>query len=342
MYQLEKYSGMNSRHECPLCHDKHSFTYYVDEYGVILDKKVGRCNHESGCGYHYTPQQFFIDNPEEKRESQSVNVRKVEARPKVLCTIPFSYVKRSASYDCDLIRFFCNILEIEQMERIWKDYAVGATKGKDVIYWQIDINGKVRTGKVMKYDPDTGHRIKELNGVNWIHSIMKKNGLLPEDWELTQCLFGEHLLRAEENKSKIVALVESEKTALICSAVYPDYVWLATGGKSQMSIDKMKVLSGRTVIMFPDADGYDDWVERSKSFTFCKVIVSDILEKRASTEEKKMKIDIADWIIKEILSNSVSSVQEELSESERVLLSFEERNPAIKRLITVLDLQLVQ
>ena len=60
---LEKYSGRASRHKCPKCGDPHSFAYYLDgNTGQPIDKTVGRCNHESGCGYHYTPKQFFIDN----------------------------------------------------------------------------------------------------------------------------------------------------------------------------------------------------------------------------------------------------------------------------------------
>ena len=33
MYQLQKYQTKASRHECPNCHDPHSFTYYVDDNG---------------------------------------------------------------------------------------------------------------------------------------------------------------------------------------------------------------------------------------------------------------------------------------------------------------------
>ena len=40
-----------SRHTCPNCGDKRSFTYYVDESGTPLHPSVGRCNHESSCGY---------------------------------------------------------------------------------------------------------------------------------------------------------------------------------------------------------------------------------------------------------------------------------------------------
>lgn len=62
-FQLEKYNGRNSRHCCPKCGDPHSFTYYIDEAGNVLNRLVGRCNHESGCGYHYTPKEYFQDNP---------------------------------------------------------------------------------------------------------------------------------------------------------------------------------------------------------------------------------------------------------------------------------------
>ena len=41
-----------------------SFTYYVDESGTPLHPSVGRCNHESSCGYHYTPKEYFHDHHE--------------------------------------------------------------------------------------------------------------------------------------------------------------------------------------------------------------------------------------------------------------------------------------
>ena len=224
--------------------------------------------------------------------------------PKPLCTIPFKYVRQSASYNSTFVKFLCGLfdrytLKSPTISRLGELYAIGATKDMEIIYWQIDINGKVRTGKIMKYGED-GHRIKNGNGVNWIHAKMKKDGLLSDDWELTQCLFGEHLLNLSKNKDKVVAIVESEKSALIGAACFPQYVWLATGGKSQLSIDKMKVLSGRTVIMFPDADGFKEWTEKAKEFTFCKVTVSDVLEKNATDEEKANKIDISDWLIKQL------------------------------------------
>ncbi len=92
--------------------------------------------------------------------------------------------------------------------------------------------------------------------------------MLAEDWQLSQCLFGEHLLKTHPDK--VVVLVESEKSAVIGSAIFPDYVWLATGGKSQMREEKLRVLSGRTVLLFPDADAYAEWKQRAESMYFCK------------------------------------------------------------------------
>ena len=63
-YSLQKYKGTSTRHTCPNCGDRRSFAYYVDESGTPLHPSVGRCNHESGCGYHYTPKQYFHDHPE--------------------------------------------------------------------------------------------------------------------------------------------------------------------------------------------------------------------------------------------------------------------------------------
>jgi len=45
----------------------------------------------------------------------------------------------------------------------------------------MDIQGKVRTGKIMQYNPDTGKRIKHQSGaIDWVHNKLKKARILPE------------------------------------------------------------------------------------------------------------------------------------------------------------------
>lgn len=339
-YHLEKYHGASSRHECPNCHDKRSFAYYVDDEGNILDKTVGRCNHESGCGYHYTPKQWFHDNPtyrtETMRRLNQCHYRKMTpltpATPKPDFIDPH-YVIRCSSFNSSLVYYLCDKFSKETMKRVWGDYGVGATRNGSVIYWQIDINGKVRTGKVMRYDPETGHRIKDGTGVTWVHAILKKQGALPESFHLVQCLFGEHLLKMYPKKD--VALVESEKTALIGSSVFPQYVWVATGGKSQMNVDKMKVLRGKRVIAFPDVDGYKEWKEKAAELARHGIFmsVSDVLERNATAEERERKIDIADWILQQL---------SESSEAQLVLQRMTQRNPAIGLLVDKLQLEIIE
>ena len=66
-YNLQRYAGPSSRHTCPACGRPRCFTLYVDPDGNPLHETVGRCDHESSCGYHRTPRQYFHDHPERNR-----------------------------------------------------------------------------------------------------------------------------------------------------------------------------------------------------------------------------------------------------------------------------------
>ena len=358
-YSLQSYKGIATRHACPSCGDKRSFAYYVDEENTPLHSSVGRCNHESSCGYHYTPKQYFQDHPEcrtsndcsfdgQKRFEKYKDTPTKPSKPTAIGDIPIHYVEKSKSVQSNFFRFLSTLLgnyygskSQEVLNRLLDEYRLGATRDGAVIFWQIDKNSNVRTGKVMQYNPEDGHRIKTEQGasINWIHSILKKQKVLPEDWQLSQCLFGEHLLSLYPDK--VVVLVESEKNAIIGSAIFPDYVWLATGGKSQMKEDKLRVLSGRTVLLFPDADGYAEWKQRAESMTYCKAIVSDIIEKHATPKQKADHIDIADWIIFQIQEGKLMCTANHLVEAEKILQRMIEKNPVLQRLIDELDLVLV-
>ena len=253
-YSLQKYSGRNSRHTCPSCGRPHCFSCYVDIDGNILDETVGRCDHESSCGYHKTPKQYFEEHPSLSQDwrtqptvrnhssarqhtahNRQQNQQQIKQKP--LCTIPRILLEKSVRKDIPstFVTFLRTIFPEETVISLIARYNLGVTRSRDVIYFQVDVKGNIRTGKIMKYNPTTGKRIKDPGTpfkINWVHSVMKYAGQLPENWELTQCLFGEHLLSAIDEKQKTVALVESEKTAIIASGIMPKYIWLATGGKS--------------------------------------------------------------------------------------------------------------
>ena len=130
----------------------------------------------------------------------------------------------------------------------------------------------------------------------FVDRLSKKKGLLPESWTVRQCLFGEHLLA--RHPDALVCLVEAEKTAVICSAFCPKFVWLATGGKTQLG-DRLDVLKGRKVLVFPDIDAYSAWQEAFAKKHFLSVTFSDILEKEGTPEDRTAQIDIADWLLRQ-------------------------------------------
>ena len=64
-YQLERYRGRGTRYTCPQCGRKYTFTRYIDteNNNQYISDNVGKCNRLDKCGYHYTPRQYFTDNP---------------------------------------------------------------------------------------------------------------------------------------------------------------------------------------------------------------------------------------------------------------------------------------
>ncbi len=324
-FSLQKYAGPSTRHTCPQCGSKRSFTLYIDETGEPLAGHVGRCDHESSCGYHYTPAQFFSDNPHLSSRhpeldsgsprdafsrrflSNAITIKQQPLKQKPLCTIPSEIVAKTlnTSIPSSFTLFLTSLLGPEKTAELATIYGLGVTKSRDVIFYQIDIKGRYRTGKIMKYNPQTGKRIKDekIQGrITWVHSLMKQTGQIPSDWELTQCLFGEHLL--PKNPGKKVALVESEKTAIICSAVMPDYIWLATGGKSQLN-SRLEVLRGRQIIAFPDIDGYQEWTAKLSELKHLNITISDYLESIATDKLREAHIDLADIIVEELRTGPV-------------------------------------
>ena len=264
---------------------------------------MGRCDHESSCGYHYTPKQFFADHPDLKPgpdwRYDHVPCHS-EPKAKNLSFIPDSMVTRSIrfNYDSDLVTFLRTVIDPVVLEGLIDDYKIGVTKSKATIFFQIDVQGRCRTGKIMMYNPETGHRIKDPDvpgRVTWVHSMMKKAGMLPESWELSQCLFGEHLLPLYPDKP--VGLVESEKTAVIAAGLMPKFLWLATGGKSGLN-ERLNVLRGRKVIAWPDVDGFQEWTDKLTGFEGLDITVSPLLQQVATPEDFAAHIDIADWLVR--------------------------------------------
>ncbi len=354
-YSLQKYAGRATRYTCPACNRHHCFSLYVDESGNPLHETVGRCDHESSCGYHKTPKQYFDEHPSLSRHSDSMahhsglpprhpaldagspRTRKPSTtlKQKPLCTISTEIMRKTIRHDIPstFTTFLSTLFPQETVNSLINRYNLGVTKSRDVIYYQIDKNGKVRTGKIMKYNPRTGKRIKDSDTpfkINWVHSVIKHSDQLPQDWELTQCLFGEHLLSNPNEKHKTVALVESEKSAIIASAIMPKYIWLATGGKSQLKPEKLEALKGRNIIAFPDVDAFHEWTAKLEKLANLSITVSDLLERNATDTDRKAHIDIADWLIRWRTENPVPPCPKFSTATESGTTLGQEKSPAMR------------
>ncbi|MBK7798505.1 MAG: hypothetical protein KA251_02545 [Saprospiraceae bacterium] len=302
-YILEPYKGMNTRYRCPAlnCGKDKTFSLYIDtETGEHIHPTVGRCNRESNCGHHYTPKQYFQDNniSFDTAQSKVYKPRPVAPQPKPVSFIPVEVFKASlnpTAFETNhFVQFLIILFGVEVASQLVCRYFIATSKhwNGSTVFWQIDTQGKIRTGKIMLYNPTTGKRIKEpFNHINWVHTAIK----LPE-FELKQCLFGEHLLI---EKTKPVAIVESEKTAVIASVYLPQFIWLAVGSLSNLNAEKCSILKGRSVTLFPDLNGFEKWSSKAKELSHLEIFtVSDLLERKATEAEKKQGFDLADYLIK--------------------------------------------
>ncbi len=304
-YILEPYKGMNTRYHCPSCKQSNkTFSRYIDtETGEQIHHTVGRCNRESNCGHHYTPKQFFQDNniSFDTPQLKAYKPQSVTTQPKPVSFIPVEVFKDSlnpTAFDKNyFVQFLINLFGVDVASDLVSQYFIATSKHWNgaTVFWQIDTQGKVRTGKIMLYSPTTGKRVKNLEQpVYWVHKALKQ----PE-FELRQCLFGEHLLI---DKAKPVAIVESEKTAIIASVYLPQFIWVAVGSLTNLNTEKCNILKGLNVTLFPDLNGFDKWSSKVKELSSQTIgtifTVSDLLERKATEEEKKQGFDLADYLIK--------------------------------------------
>lgn len=299
-YILEPYKDKGQKHQCPEC-GRRSFVRYVDiESGEYLGEMVGRCDHENSCGYHLSPSEYFKNSCRPAFVKRYFFPRKdLEKRkkPNKFSTISDDAVMATLGhYDRNnlfiwLAETFSSRLTLETARL----YRLGTSKywNGACVFWQIDIYNRTRTGKIMLYDRWTGHRIKEpVARITWVHSLK-----MFKDFRLQQCFFGEHLLNLKPHA--IVGIVESEKTALICSMFRNDMVWLATGGLNNLNAERCRVLKGRKVILFPDLGAEEIWEKKAAEIpALAHARISLWLRERAGQEDIERGLDLGDWVVR--------------------------------------------
>lgn len=199
-----------------------------------------------------------------------------------------------------------------RLRRMIGEYRVGTSlKGWTqgwTIYPYINCEGQLTTAKFMKYRAD-GHRDKDAKvSQYWFHCFMEKIGRFDRNSQRYEmCLFGLHLMHRYPKAN--ICLVESEKTALICSAFSDpkDSLWLATGGKANLKPDLLRPLiaANRHIFVHPDYDGYDDWAKTLRSLDYDRIYLSQLVRRQWQPQDGP-KADIADIMLRWARDNAVS------------------------------------
>lgn len=330
-YELEKGS---KKVPCPNCGRK-SFKRVVDTAtGDRLPNTVGRCDHESSCGYSFTWNQYFADNPEARnkptghfRERQKSRIVKPGSSPITGEKREWQarFTRKKPDYlEKDLllgtlgryeenafVQFLLDLFPYDP-DDVWqavRSYRIG-TKNGFTVFPTISRIGKVCKGKLLKFNK-AGNTLTYPDGGRAVSSLeyyLKKEGKLKRDFETDKDVyFGEHLLAT--NPDSPIAIVESEKSAVIgsiCKRVFDNgFVWLACGSGSWLNAKRLKRLGrDRTIWLFPDADPKGFWFAKWQGIALDAskygliVRVSDLIKTRATADEKADGCDMADYLIR--------------------------------------------
>ena len=227
---------------CPNCGQRRFVPYVLTEDNeTIVNPDWGRCDRESSCGYWMKPN-GNVQLPDTARIVKPVEPLRFDNT--------YGIPNRFNS----LMPYAVWLVGKDKAEKAFELYNVTTMYGDWCVFWQVAKDGSIRAGKAIRYV--SGHRDKaQVPPVKWLHKDKALKSFYTGE-ALEQCFFGEHLL----TEGCKVAVVESEKTALLMSAIRGDYVWLAAGGSCNLqNPTKNKVLDGYDVTVFPDNGMFVKW-----------------------------------------------------------------------------------
>lgn len=296
-YRFELVKG-KPKETCPSCEKSRRYVRYIDiTTGQLLPFKYGRCDREQSCTYHFNPyaDEYLKDELIESDYKKQIPKKPIEKPPSF---ISHDIMRLTiGSYDTNnFILWLRSFLTQDDIKKVCLSYKIGTSKhwNGSTVFWQVDVRSQVRSGKIMLFDCSTGKRVKKpFSYINWVHKVLEL-----DDFNLNQCYFGEHLINEDDQRD--IAIVESEKTAIIASIYLPKFVWLASGSLNGINFEKSKILKGRTCYLFPDLGAAEKWEEKAKvlndSIPDITFIVSYLLEDISKKYELDKGCDLADYL----------------------------------------------
>jgi hypothetical protein len=329
----------SKKYTCKKCLKKSMVRFINTENNELMPLEFGRCDRESKCGFFNSPQNNSVKNK-----------TYVLVTPKPASYLDLKLISNSGRRykHNNFIQFLKSIFSETEVKEIIKKYLIGTSKRWNgaTVFWQLDDQLKLRHGKVMLYDSISGKRVKDSNGKSYIDSV--RSILKLENFNLKQSLFGLHLV-LEESK-KIIAIVESEKTAILMSIYKPNYLWMASGSKNGFKYEMLKPIKKHQIVAFPDKSEYNDWLNKGLELNDLgfNIKVSSLVEEI----DLPKGTDLADIYLQNLISTNKHSIQkikvdaDKTKNHNQVIMNNTElkiqkmvaKNPALIKLINSFDL----
>ena len=196
------------------------------------------------------------------------------------------------AYDSDLCQEVManGWLSEAQMRHAAERYRLGRSKSGKTIYWMMDEMMQVRDGHL---------------GDTWVSQLLKaRDPELMQWFQVKHCLFGLHL-SASSVCDENICVVESERSAVILSELFPKSLWMAYVYPVNMTPHLFEPLQGRSITIYPrtdpEMDIYVSFLEFAEDvrrlYPSIRLTVDTLLEDNATTDQKRRHIDLLDFIL---------------------------------------------
>ena len=291
------------RQICPYCGTQTLFKYIDIVTKEIIPGENGYCIGGNNCGYHVFPKsisQTIISEKEKELLKFGYKFDRYNSFPvsydKFTYSIPSYRVLNSIQgfNRTNFGKFLISFLKHDAMYLLLSYYVgddfeplLGGELHENV-FWRIDNNFIVRHGLITDYLPN-GKRIKAVPQDEYTYNEYYAVSFF-------NCFFGAHLINVYPDKD--IAIVEDEKTAIVCSHFWPEYNWLATGKIESLNwIDYRvyNILFGKNVTLYADNKSpvffssridWDYWLEMAnfiKNEIDCTINVKFLIDDKIKT-----------------------------------------------------------
>jgi hypothetical protein len=314
----------SKRTKCPSCGSRDGFAGIKTIDGIACGDPLqhGKCH---SCGVMLWPD----DAPQD----HAAVIPKQERQPSK--HVRAGLIDETDGQTSNLHRALINIGG-DGMAAHLRQWRIGTDfKGRTLFHY-VNMRGHHQTTKAMQYNIG-GNRDADT-APKWGVQLPSGYVDLSTKSDHRACLFGEHWMQEGQsmidyrdplnprkcsfNDRTLIALVESEKSAVVASYMMPNIIWIATGGIDMITEERAKALASRTVLILFDCDDAGRKGAREKSQIIAKAGGHAIHEIDGKPVQDHVfsgareKYDIADHIMDMLAISAASQIGSALHISE--------------------------